>query len=198
MRFVRTQTTYLLVTEFIDEATELGHADVTDGLIHNALGLVRHLWDAGLAHRDIKPANLLVRGEEVFLIDTASAMLHPSSWRQAVDLANMMMLLLALRSDARTVYEHAIQHFDPRDVAEAFAATRGVTIPRQLRTALTEVRHRTGSHIIEEFRALAPECPPIRIQRWSARRLATTSLLTGGGALFGYLLFENLNDANFF
>ncbi len=115
----------------------------------------------------------------------------------AVDLANMM-LLLALRSDAPTVYEHAIQHFDPRDIAEAFAATRGVTIPRQLREGLHEVRRRTGHDIIEEFRTLAPECPPIRIQRWSPRRLATTSLLIGGGAVFAYLLFDNLNDANFF
>jgi hypothetical protein len=73
-----------------------------------------------------------------------------------------------------------------------------VTIPRQLRVGLNEVRRRTGSDLIEEFRTLAPECPPIRIQRWSPRRLATTSLLIGSGAVFAYLLFDNLNDANFF
>ncbi|MEE8491016.1 MAG: RIO1 family regulatory kinase/ATPase [Acidimicrobiia bacterium] len=188
---------YLLVTEFIDEASEIDDVEMSEELMHNALGLVRQLWDAGLAHRDIKPANLLVRDDEVFLIDTAFAMLHPSPWRQAVDLANMM-LLLALRTDAPTVYTHAVQHFAPRDIAEAFAATRGVTIPRQLRVGLNEVRRRTGSDLIEEFRTLAPECPPIRIQRWSPRRLATTSLLIGSGAVFAYLLFDNLNDANFF
>lgn len=197
--FVQVQTgrEYLLATEFLDGAIEIGDAEMSEGLMHNALDSVRQLWDAGFAHRDIKPANLLVRGEEVLLIDTAFAMVHPFPWRQAVDLANMM-LLLALRSDAPTVYEHAIQHFEPRDVAEAFAATRGVTIPRQLREGLREVRRRTGHDLIEEFRALAPDCPPIRIQRSSARRLATTFLLIGGGALFAYLLFDNLNDSNFF
>lgn len=57
---------------------------------------------------------------------------------------------------------------------------------------------RRGRDLIDEFRTLAPECPPIRIQRWSARRLLTTLLLIGGSAIFAYLLFDNLNDANFF
>jgi tRNA A-37 threonylcarbamoyl transferase component Bud32/membrane-associated phospholipid phosphatase len=187
---------YLLVTEFIDGAREIGDVDASDELIHKSLAIVRQLWDAGLAHRDIKPANLLVRGDEVYLIDTAFAMLRPSPWRQAVDLANMM-LLLALRSDTRTVYEHAVQHFDPNDVAEAFAATRGITIPRQLQVALKEKRTE-GIDILEEFRSLGPDCPRIHIQRWSARRMATTALLLGAGTLFGLLLVDNLSNANFF
>ena len=188
---------YLLVTEFVDNAVEMGDAEMSDAIIHQGLGLVRQMWDAGLAHRDIKPANLLVRDGRVFLIDTAFAMLHPSPWRQAVDLANMM-LLLAVTSDASTVYEHAIQHFDPQDVAEAFAATRGVTIPRQLQKALADVRRKTGSDILEEFRSMGPDCPPIHIQRWSARRLASASLLFGGSAILAYLLIDNLSDSNFF
>ncbi|MEA3214758.1 MAG: hypothetical protein QOJ19_914, partial [Acidimicrobiia bacterium] len=52
---------YLLVTEFFDGAREMGEADIDDGVIDEALLIVRRLWDAGLAHRDIKPANLLVR-----------------------------------------------------------------------------------------------------------------------------------------
>ena len=60
--------------------------------------IVRRLWDAGLAHRDIKPANLLVRDGHVRLIDTAFTQVRPSPWREAVDLANMM-LVLAVRTD---------------------------------------------------------------------------------------------------
>ena len=91
---------YLLVTEFFDGAVELGEAEVDDQVIDDGLGIIRKLWDAGLAHRDIKPANLLVRDGRLLLIDVAFVQARPSPWRQAVDLANMM-LCLALRSDPR-------------------------------------------------------------------------------------------------
>jgi tRNA A-37 threonylcarbamoyl transferase component Bud32 len=65
--------------------------------------VVLRLWDAGLAHRDIKPANLLVRDHRMLLIDVAFVQARPSPWRQAVDLANMM-LCLALRSSPEQVY----------------------------------------------------------------------------------------------
>jgi membrane-associated phospholipid phosphatase len=52
---------YLLVTDFFEGATELGEAEVDEGVVDEGLGIVRKLWDSGLAHRDIKPANLLVR-----------------------------------------------------------------------------------------------------------------------------------------
>src|SRR5215216_6156758 len=52
---------YLLVAEFFDGAVELGEAEIDQGVIDDGLGIIRKLWDAGLAHRDIKPANLLVR-----------------------------------------------------------------------------------------------------------------------------------------
>ena len=92
---------YMLVTEFLEGAVELGDAVVDDALIDEALHLIRILWDAGLAHRDIKPANLMVRDGHILLIDVAFAELRPTPWRQAVDLANMM-LCLALRSSAAT------------------------------------------------------------------------------------------------
>ena len=92
---------YLLVTEFFDHATELGEADIDDRVVDDGLALIRKLWDTGLAHRDIKPANLLVRDGHLLLIDVAFVQARPSPWRQAVDLANMM-LCLALRSDPRT------------------------------------------------------------------------------------------------
>ena len=73
----------------------------TTAIIDEGLLIIRRLWDAGLAHRDIKPANLLVRDGHVMLIDVAFVQVRPSPWRQAVDLANMM-LVLAVRTDAET------------------------------------------------------------------------------------------------
>ena len=84
---------YLLVTEFFDGAVEISDAVIDDGVIDDALAVVRRLWDAGLAHRDVKPANILVRDQRVLLIDVAFAEVRPSPWRQAVDLANMMLVL---------------------------------------------------------------------------------------------------------
>ena len=55
---------YLLVTEFFAGAVELGEAEVDDQVIDDGLGIIRKLWEAGLAHRDIKPANLLVRDRQ--------------------------------------------------------------------------------------------------------------------------------------
>ena len=115
---------YMIVMEFFDGAVEIGEAEVDDGVIDQGLQLVREMWDEGLAHRDIKPANLMVRDGQLKLIDVFFVQVRPSPWRQAVDLANMMMVL-ALRSDAPRVYEHAVGLFSPDEIAEAFAATRG-------------------------------------------------------------------------
>ncbi len=158
---------YLLVTEFFADAREVGDAEVDEALIDQGLQIVRHLWEAGLAHRDIKPANLLVRDGRLVLIDSAFAEIRPSPWRQAVDLGNMM-LVLALRSDAETVYARARLQFSDSEIAEAFAATRGLTMPSQLRRMIRE--HGRDLHV--EFTNLLPEqLPPIRIQRWTVRRV---------------------------
>src|SRR5919198_2509806 len=84
---------YLLVTEFFAGAVELGDAEVDGAIIDDGLGIVRKLWEAGLAHRDVKPANLLVRDGHLLLIDVAFVEARPTPWRQAVDLANMMLCL---------------------------------------------------------------------------------------------------------
>ena len=157
---------YLIVMEFFEGAREIGDADVDESVIDEGLMLIRRLWDAGVAHRDIKPANLMVRDSKVLLIDVFFVQVRPSPWRQAVDLANMM-LVLALRSDAERVHGAALRLFMADDIAEAFAATRGVATPTQLRIALK----RDGRDLPRRFRALAPERPPIGIQRWSARRV---------------------------
>jgi tRNA A-37 threonylcarbamoyl transferase component Bud32 len=163
---------YLLVMEFFQGAREIGEAAIDDRTIDRALAIVRGLWDAGLAHRDVKPSNVLVRNQDVFLIDVAFATIRPTPWRQAVDLANMM-LTLALSSTAERVYRRAQALFAPDDIAEAFAATRGVTVPSQLRARL---RHH-GGDLVEQFRALAPERRPVRIQVWSLRRIGLTAAL---------------------
>ena len=136
------------------------------------------MWDAGLAHRDIKPANVMLSDGRVVLIDVAFGTVRPSPWRQAVDLANMM-LILALRTDAPHVYERALLQFAPGDIAEAFAATRGVTMPTQSRSSLALLKKQKGIDVVEEFRRLAPDTEPISIQRWTPRRIR----LTAGAAL---------------
>jgi tRNA A-37 threonylcarbamoyl transferase component Bud32 len=166
---------YLLVTEFLEGAQEISGAVVDDGVIDEGLTLIRKLWDSGLAHRDIKPANLLVRNGHLFLVDVAFVQVRPSPWRQAVDLANMM-LVLAVRTDAERVHDRALQFFTPDDIAEAFAAARGIASPTQLRTAMKE----DGRNLVGTFRSLAPARKPISLQRWNARRiLLTIALLLG-------------------
>jgi tRNA A-37 threonylcarbamoyl transferase component Bud32/membrane-associated phospholipid phosphatase len=177
---------YVLVTEFFTGAVELGEAAVDDQVIDDGLGIVRKLWDAGLAHRDIKPANLLVRDGRLLLVDVAFAEARPSPWRQAVDLANMM-LCLALRSDAQAVYRRASQEFSVEEITEGFAAARGLALPSQLRRMMRA----QGRDLHGEFVALLP-CPPkpISIQRWTARRVtllagATVVLVLAGLVVFG-------------
>jgi tRNA A-37 threonylcarbamoyl transferase component Bud32 len=171
---------YLLVTEFFDGAVELGEASVDDRIIDEGLGIVRKLWDAGLAHRDIKPANLLVRDGRLLLIDVAFVEARPSPWRQAVDLANMM-LCLALRSDPRLVYERALRQFSVAEIGEGFAAARGLALPSQLRRMLRA----QGRDLHGEFVRLLPSPPqPIRVQRWSARRVGLWAAIVALLVLF--------------
>ena len=164
---------YLLVIEFFDGAVEMGDAEVTDRVMDSGLAVVRKLWDAGLAHRDIKPSNLLVRDQQVLLIDVAFAELRPTPWRQAVDLANMM-LCLALRSSPERVYDRALRQFTATEIGEAFAAARGLALPSQLRRALRD----KGLDLHAEFIRLLPAPPrPVSIQRWNLRRIVLWGLV---------------------
>ena len=173
---------YLLVTEFFDGATELGEAEVNTQVIDDGLGIIRKLWEAGLAHRDIKPANLLVRDRRMLLIDVAFIELRPTPWRQAVDLANMM-LCLALRSSPEQVYERALGLFSVEEISEGFAAARGLALPSQLRRMLRA----QGRDLHAEFIRLLPTPPrPIPIQRWSLRRVG----LLAGMVLLVVLVYE--------
>jgi membrane-associated phospholipid phosphatase/tRNA A-37 threonylcarbamoyl transferase component Bud32 len=170
---------YLLVTEFIANSREIGEAEVDEAIIDQGLSVVRRMWEIGLAHRDIKPANLLVCDGRLVIIDTAFAEVRPSPWRQAVDLANMM-LVLALRTDAERVYARARRQFSDEEIAEAFAATRGLTMPTQLRRMLRQQGRDLHAHFLE---LLPYRLPPVRIQLWSWRRVMLTI-----AALFGAIL----------
>jgi tRNA A-37 threonylcarbamoyl transferase component Bud32 len=181
---------YLLVTEFFDGAVELGEATVDEQVIDDGLSIIRRLWDAGLAHRDIKPANLLVREGHLLLIDVAFVEARPSPWRQAVDLANMM-LCLALRSDAGRVYRRALGQFSTEEIGEGFAAARGLALPSQLRRMLRA----QGRDLHAEFVQLLPTPPqPIRIQRWSLRRIGLLAAMIALLALVGTTIAGSLNN----
>jgi hypothetical protein len=56
-------------------------------------------------------------------------------------------------------------------MAEAFAVTRGITVPCQLRAQI----RKDSRDLVGAFQALAPARAPVRIQRWSVRRLAVTA-----------------------
>jgi tRNA A-37 threonylcarbamoyl transferase component Bud32/membrane-associated phospholipid phosphatase len=187
---------YLLVAEFFAGTVELGEAEVTDQMIDDGLRIIRRLWDAGLAHRDIKPANLLVRNGHLLLIDVAFVEARPSPWRQAVDLANMM-LCLALRSSPERVYRRALQYFTVEEITEAFApltlpgaghtplAALGLALPSQLRHLLRA----QSRDLYAEFVRLLPSPPrPIRMQRWSARRVGLWA------AILAVLVLATLNS----
>jgi tRNA A-37 threonylcarbamoyl transferase component Bud32/membrane-associated phospholipid phosphatase len=180
---------YVLVTGFIDGARESSDAEITDVTIDDGLRVVRLLWDAGLAHRDIKPANVLVRADgTVVMIDAAFGQIRPSPWRQAVDLA-AMMIVLALRTDADRVYEAALRYFTPDEIAEAFAATSEATRP-----SLHRMMRADGRDLMTRFRELAPPHPRIRVQRWSARRIGLTAAVAVGGLLVLSALLDSLRE----
>jgi hypothetical protein len=86
-----------------------------------------------------------------------------------------MMLVLAVRTDPERVYRRALAYFTPDELAEAFAATRGVASPTQLRAFMK----RDPRDLLGEFRALAPPRKPIVLQRWSIRRVALAAAMLG-------------------
>jgi hypothetical protein len=173
---------YLLVTEFFENARNLGDSKIDDQVIDEGLGMVRTFWDIGVAHRDIKPANLLVRDGHLQLVDVSGLEVRPSPWRQAVDLSNML-LVLALRTDPERVYARATKVFAPDEIAEACASAVGLTIPTELQAKMKA----DGRPLLERFRELAPPREQISIQRWSPQRLLLTA-----GAVVGTLLLVGL------
>lgn len=186
---------YVLVTELIADAVQVDRLvvdeiDDIDDLADQGLRIVRSLWDAGLAHRDIKPANLLVSHGRLLIVDVAFAQIRPSPWREAVDLANMM-LTLSLCIQPERVYERATRLFTPDEIGEAFAASRAVTVPSQLRSLLRA----SGGDAEARFRALAPSRAPVAIQRWTVRRIGLTVTVAIGAIVAVSLMIANLRLA---
>ena len=161
----------MLVTQFFTNAKNLGESDVDDEIIDQGIAMVRTFWDIGVSHRDLKPANMLVQEGHLQLVDVSGLEVRPSPWRQAVDLANMMMTL-ALQSDPERVYTRATTTFTPEELGEAFASAVGLAIP-------TELHSRLGADprpILERFKELAPPHAKVSIQSWSARRIGLTAV----------------------
>ena len=167
---------YLLVTEFFDGAR--GDRRRRGRRRHHRPGPAAHPPAVGRRaraprHQAREPAR--ARRPGVGSSTSFFVQVRPSPWRQAVDLANMM-LVLAVRTDADRVYERALHYFTPDEIAEAFAAARGVASPTQLRTVMKQ----DGRDLLAQFRALAPERRPISLQRWSVGGSCSPSALALG------------------
>jgi tRNA A-37 threonylcarbamoyl transferase component Bud32 len=172
---------YMLVMEFFEGSKNLGDSEIDDVVIDEGVAMIRRFWDIGVAHRDVKPANLLVRDGHLQLVDVSALEIRPSPWRQAVDLANMM-LTLSLRTDADRVYARAIQVFTADEVAEGLAASNSLTIPSELSSKMKA----DGRPLLDHLRELAPPRALISVQRWSTRRLVTIGIaVVGALALIG-------------
>ena len=174
----------MLVTEFFDGAVEIGDAEVDDQIIDEGLALVRRLWDAGLAHRDIKPANLLVKDGHLVLIDVAFAQVRPSPWREAVDLANMM-LVLAVRTDAERVYRRALALLHARRDRRGVRRRPGHRQPDAAAHGDEAGRSRPRRPSSGPWR---PARRPISLQRWGPRRV----LMALGLAVLAVLALVNV------
>ena len=118
---------YMIVMEFFDDAVELGDAEVDDaGDRPGTAADPRRMWDVRAGpprHQAGEPDGA---GRHLKLIDVFFVQVRPSPWRQAVDLANMM-LVLALRTDAPRVYEHALRYFTPEEIARGLRGARAAS-----------------------------------------------------------------------
>jgi hypothetical protein len=89
------------------------------------------------------------------------------------------------------VYRRALQFFTVEEITEGFAAARGLALPSQLRRMLRT----QGRNLHAEFVRLLPSPPqPIRVQRWSARRVGLWALILAVVALVAMnsnVLFDN-------
>ena len=136
----------------------------------------------------------------MLLIDVAFVEARPSPWRQAVDLANMM-LCLALRSSAERVYQRALRQFSVEEITEAFAplTVRGfantpwVALGLALPSQLSQMQRAASHDPYPEFIKLLPSpAQPIRVQRWSARRVGLWA------AILALVVLAALNPRQFF
>jgi len=185
---------YLVVMTHLPDAVTIDQAEVNTSVIDSALAAVRSMWDNGVAHRDIKPDNVMATPNgTAFLVDLAFGQVRPSPWRQAVDLANMI-LVLALSTPIDTVIARARLLFSDDELAEAFAAARGVALPSQLRREIK----RSGRPLLTEGRRLVPQRDRVRVQRWTPRRVLFTLASAAVVALATAAARGGLDDLGYF
>jgi hypothetical protein len=90
---------------------------------------------------------------------------------------------------ARTRVRAGLRQFTVEELNEAFAATRGLTMPSQLRRMMRA----QGRDLHAEFLKLLPEPPtPIAIQRFSPRRLGLTLAVLMGAVAVVVMVVNNL------
>ena len=187
---------YLIVTEFLDGAKEISEVELTDDQIDEGLAVIRNLWDAGLAHRDLKPANIMVRDGHVVLIDVAFGQVRPSPWRQAVDLANMM-LVLALSSDPERVYERALRVFLTERHCRGLCSIAEHQHPFPDSQPVAGPPSRQPGRSRRELPMMAPQRERISIQRWSRRRIGMTAITVLAILMLVSFVWDNLSGAGF-
>ena len=103
-------------------------------------------------------------------------------WRQAVDLANMMVIL-GLRTDAETCLRAGAAAVCTRGHRRGLCRHPKRHVAIAVAQLARPLKKEQGVDLVEEFRVLAPPSEPISIQRWSPRRL----WLTIGAAALGLL-----------
>ena len=91
----------------------------------------------------------------MLLIDVAFVQARPRPWRQAVDLANMMLCLALRIQPASRSTSGPWRQFTVEEITEGFAAARGLALPSQLRRMLRA----QGRDLHAEFVRLLPTPP---------------------------------------
>jgi len=116
----------------------LGEAEVDEGVIDDGLGIIRKLWDAGLAHRDIKPANLLVRDGRLLLIDVARIMAQVQRMMDQVARAVQFLFLFTLLAGLMVLYAAISGTLDERLYQATIMRTLGASRMQIARANLAE------------------------------------------------------------
>jgi len=128
---------YTIVMEYVEGACKL--ADIVEREFEKAKELtarlgryVARLHKAGIAHGDLTTSNVLVRGDELFLIDFGLADLRAGLREKAVDLH---LFLRSLESTHPHVVEVMMESF-----LEGYREAAGQEAVRELVAAMREIR----------------------------------------------------------
>ena len=150
---------YMLVTEFFENARNLGDAQVDDQVIDDGVAMVRTFWDIGVAPAtSSRPTS--VKDVHLHLVDV-SASSPPLTWRQAVDLSKI--LLCWPWAGPRSVLPAPPWNSPLRD---RLGVRRAVASPSPPSSSQSQ-----GTAACWTFPPSRPRPPAVSIQRWSTQRL---------------------------